>query len=147
MNRLYAFDMDGVLAEGPPAREKKWSQMNGPERNHALDQAVVWYRNAGQLFVPEVEGFHVITARKDRPDVRAVTEQWLADRFGARILGVHMLSGSRTIEKVSEFKSETLLKIGATDFHEDNVAVVRAMRKILRGRVRVWLYAEGKLSL
>ncbi len=123
-----AYDLDGVLAQGPPRARVKWGLMKGPERIARRQALLDWYASALPILLPH-DSFWVITARKDEPDVRAVTERWLADRYGNRVLGLHMLTVSRTLPHVIAFKASVLKTLPAGLFVEDNLQVLRGLKR------------------
>lgn len=126
---IVAYDLDGVLAVNPPMAEKSWRFMNGIERSQRKEFLSKFYKNAQKLYEPKEEKFVVITARKS--EHKNVTVFWLKENFPERIGGLYMLSTSRTIENVIIFKSGVLRKIGASCFVEDNIKVVKGLRKVL----------------
>lgn len=145
MSRIWAFDLDGVLAVSPPGSAKKWGHMKGQERQNRLLELLAHYARAGVLFRPTVGNFYVITARKNNEDVRSVTEGWLKLNFGRNFAGVYMLSESRSLDNVIAFKSRILKSLRVTDFAEDNPAVVKGLRKECPS-VHVWLFQGGALN-
>ena len=141
---MWAYDLDGVLAEAPPAYVKPWRKMTGPERAAQITRTIDHYLVAHSLFSPEPGDFHVITARK--VTTRKVSLDWLERRFGQRVLELHMLEEGRTIENVVRFKADVLRRIGATDYAEDNRTVVRELRKQDLA-CRIWHFKKGEMRL
>ncbi len=139
-----AYDLDGVLAEAPPEGSKAWRRMKGPERAERRAFLGRWYLTAKGLHKPTEHGFHVVTARSTW--ARETTLDWLAARYGDRMLGLHMLKGGRTIERVVAFKAGVLRELGATDYSEDNRTVVVALRKAVP-ECRIWHYKGGRMNL
>lgn len=147
---LAAYDFDGVLAQGPPKTPKAWRRMNGPERSAWKQALVGYYAKAQPIIIPTEKQFHVISARKDTPEVRAASEAWLERHYPGRCVALHLLSVSRSLENVIEFKSQALRAIGATDFTEDNRDVVKGIRGLVdQGKLkcRIWLFHKGQISL
>jgi hypothetical protein len=139
--------MDGVLTEPPPQHETSWRHMKGPERQAWKAHMIDFYRTARPLFVPAETNFHVISARKDQPDVRELTRGWLAANLPERVASLTLFTGSRSIENVVAYKAATILALGIRDFTEDNPKIVKGLRVTLGGRCRVWLYRRGEISL
>lgn len=141
----WAYDFDGVLAEAPPHPAKKWGLMKGPERAARKAQLLEHYARARPLLTPETRSFAVITARSQW--AKPVSMDWLKRYYAGR-WELWTLLEARTIPNVVAFKAQALRDYGATDFAEDNVTVVRALRRALPA-CRIWLYtpATGELAL
>lgn len=150
MSASWAYDLDGVLAEIapelPPQLQQKWGRMNGAQRR-ARTEAYLWaYDRAKPLYDPPQAQFDVVTARKEDPATRAVTEQWLHQHFPGRVRRLAMLTEGRRIDVVVPYKARHLAAWGTTDFAEDNRKVVAGLRR-LGGAARIWLYCDGILTL
>lgn len=143
MSQVWAYDLDGVLAASPPPSPIKWGKMNGQQRKDSKDALLYHYSQAAVLHRPQGR-FHVITARKEQPDVRSVTEQWLHEQFPGQVMSLLMLNKPRRVDVVVPFKAEALRFTWATDFMEDNPAVVRGLRTSCPS-VHVWLYKKGEI--
>jgi hypothetical protein len=140
-----AYDLDGVLAVGPPVSETKWAKMLGAERRAREAELVRWYRQAPVLFDPPERQFYVITARRDNPLVRGATLTWMERTFAERVLGVHLLNVSRTIDHVVTFKADALAQRGCKEFTEDNATVLKGLAKDARLKgVQLWWYTDGR---
>src|SRR5690242_6133267 len=94
----WGYDLDGVLAVNPEPNAARWGRMNGAERAARLAYLTEHYRTAALLYRPRQEAFTVITARKGRPEIKVITETWLA-QYGFRV-PVFFLTQARTIENV-----------------------------------------------
>lgn len=140
---IAAYDLDGVLASGPPESNKPWRYMNGVERAERKRLVLEAYLNAHQLLDPPERQFHVVTARKDEPAIRKATEDWLFKHFGSRILSISMLKESRSIENVVKFKGSVLTALGATKFTEDNMKVLRGIQKDHQRAELILFYFDG----
>lgn len=142
---VYAYDLDGVLAEAPPASPKAWRRMSGVERTQHQQRTIAHYAVAAVLYRPPPgQRFHVITARKQT--TRDVTGAWLLRAFGPGVVQLWMLEEGRTIENVVRFKADVLRRVGATDYAEDNRTVVRELRK-LDLPCRIWHFKKGRMVL
>jgi len=141
----HAYDFDGVLAEGPPPNEVAWGKMNGSMRAERKMSLLDHYASAAPIYDPPEKIFWVISARKEEPEIRAISERWLRIRFGGRAQALFLLKGSRTTENVIRYKSLTIAEEGFTDFTEDNLQVVRGVARILPS-CRVWLFKDGAPS-
>jgi hypothetical protein len=104
-----------------------------------------WYANAPVLFNPPERDFWVISARKEGPEVRAISWRWLTRSFPDRVVAMFLLQESRTIKNVVAYKARTIAREGFTDFTEDNPEVVRGVAKVLPS-CRVWLFKDGAVS-
>jgi hypothetical protein len=140
---IVSYDIDGVLAAQPPASEKRWGKMNGDERKERKSFLNDWYRNAEWLLIPLEEKFHTISARKLEPAIYNITEKWLSDRYGERVLSINMLRENRTVENVVKFKSNVILELGIERHYEDNKKVLRGMRKLLPSSVELYFWEKG----
>lgn len=125
----WAFDLDGVLAVKPPLSPKKWMHMGGAERAAYRAATLGWYRIAERLGLPDVHPVAILSARKDTPDVREATHDWL---YGTELgdVPVHLLDIGRTVENAAAFKARWLVHYQADAFIEDNRAVLSAMARI-----------------
>jgi len=125
---MIGYDIDGVLASKPTPSEKKWGRMNGAERKAHKENLLQQYDNARPLLIP-AEPFYAISARKDEPAVRAVTTQWLKERYGELVLGVALLPISRSIENVVMFKNAAIVNYHITVFTEDNKKILKGLHE------------------
>jgi hypothetical protein len=138
---LIGFDIDGVLAEKPPASEKAWGKMNGAQRKARKEFLLDWYRNAEPLYPAITEPFVAISARKDEVSIRAITVGWLNQHY-PQVQALVLLPMSRSIENVVRFKSAALVNYQITDFTEDN-------KKVLKGIAghnldcQLWFWEKG----
>jgi hypothetical protein len=138
---LIGFDIDGVLAEKPPASDKAWGKMNGIERKARKQFLLDWYRNALPLYPTITEPFIAISARKDEIEIQAITRGWLAEHYPL-VQELVLLPMSRSIENVVRFKSAALVNYQITEFTEDN-------KKVLKGIAahgldcQLWFWEKG----
>ena len=102
--------------------------MNGAERKAHKENLLQQYDNARPLLIP-AEPFYAISARKDEPAVRAVTTQWLKERYGELVLGVALLPISRSIENVVMFKNAAIVNYHITVFTEDNKKILKGLHE------------------
>lgn len=142
---IQGFDMDGVLAEGPPQGKIPWRHMKGHQRKEHLDQLLYFYLKARPLLVPRGT-FCVISARKSTPEIMKITGDWIQQRYPGQLTGLYLLSESRSLENVIAFKSARIRSLGLTDFTEDNPKIVAGLRK-LDLNCRIWLYRNGQSLL
>lgn len=142
---IYAYDLDGVLAEVPSDGKKSWRHMNGRERGERREELLAHYATAKPLFLPPMgQVFFVVTARSLW--AREVTGRWLDKHHGRSVVELVMNEGARTIENVVVFKAAFLRAKFVTDYAEDNRAVVRGLRKVLP-TCRVWHFKKGNMVL
>ena len=78
---IVSYDIDGVLAEGPPPSEKKWGRMNKYERMERKRFLIDWYKYADPLYEPLDPFFFAVSARKNEYEVYHATKQWLDKYF------------------------------------------------------------------
>lgn len=123
---MIGYDIDGVLTTKVLPSEKKWGRMNGPERQAHKAGLITQYRAASPLLVP-TEPFIAISARKDTDDVRAITTEWLYERYPDLVKAIHLLPISRSIENVVNFKNAIITDYGLTTFTEDNKKVLKGL--------------------
>lgn len=119
--------------------------MNGSQRAARRLFLLDWYARAQPLFDPPEKRFCVISARKEDPEVRAVSARWLLKNFRGRAILLHLLKVSRTTENVVRYKAATIAANGYTDFTEDNLQVIRGIKRILP-TCRAWWFNEGERS-
>ena len=126
-----AIDFDGTLCTKMPKPPMKWGRMNGEQRKGWKQLLLKEYHGARILLNPRELGFRggwtVISARKEEPSVRAVSEAWLQSNFRNQWGGLILLDAPRSIKAVVAFKAQALLRCGASFFIEDNLAVVKGL--------------------
>jgi hypothetical protein len=125
---VIGFDVDGVLVEKPPEASMKWGHMNGFQRQNRKLELLYWYESASTLLVPK-EPFVAISARKESPEVRAVTEKWL-EKNQPNCIDLFLLPISRTIENVVQFKGTVIRVQELSDFTEDNTKILSGLEKL-----------------
>ncbi len=143
--KVIGLDLDGVLASSPLAATKPWGKMSGPERQQRRENLLFQYAQAHPLFLEQLKPymrFHVITARKNTPDVQSVTHEWLHKHYPDRVLSVHFLDKSRSLKNVIAFKSDVLKKLGVTHFTEDNLEVLKGLKFHAPG-VKLFFFRQG----
>jgi hypothetical protein len=123
---MIGYDIDGVLTSKPLPSVKKWGKMNGVERRAHKLGLLKQYKAAEPLLIPN-EPFIAISARKDEPTVRAITTDWLIERYGDLVLKVFLLPTSRSIENVVNFKNAVIVGNNITVFTEDNKKVLKGL--------------------
>jgi hypothetical protein len=125
---LWAYDLDGVLAANAPKPPRPWGRMIGAERKAWKSTLLSWYACAPPLLNPFEPMFHVITARRSAPEIQAVTGRWIERHLPGRVMGLHLLQESRSIEAVVRFKGGVIKTLGVSDFVEDNLKVLKGLR-------------------
>ncbi len=124
---MLGYDIDGVLADKPPAADKTWGKSNGQEREARRLFLLEWYRNAEPLLQP-TEPFIAISARKEDPTIRAITEEWIRQQpYGHLCVAIALLPLSRTVANTARFKSEIINHYGITRYIEDNKQILKAL--------------------
>ena len=126
---IVSYDIDGVLAEGPPPSEKKWGRMNGYERNQRKEFLVEWYRNASPLLVPSEEKFYAVSARKNDSYVYTATQMWLDKHYPNRVIELFLMRDARTVVNAANFKSSVLASKNVQIHYEDNKKVLKLMKQ------------------
>mgnify|MGYP001559356199 CR=1 FL=1 len=125
-----AYDLDGVLAEAPPARPKSFFKSTGPERKEWNEFLAEWYKQTKPLLRPTDEPFIVITARKCREPYKSITVHWLALNMPHMNWKLFMHEKARTLKNVIAFKGEVLRLMEATKFTEDNKKVLKGVKEL-----------------
>lgn len=143
-----AIDFDGTLCTKMPKPPMKWGRMNGGQRNAWKQSLLKEYSQARVLLTPRDLGFRggwtVISARKEDPSVRAISEAWLQTNFRNQWGGLVLLDAPRSIKAVVEFKAEALLRCGASVFLEDNLTVVKGLwRRSDLSSIRIAHFCEA----
>ncbi len=141
------YDLDGVLAQGPPKSAKPWGRMTGPEREGRRQELLRFYGTAPTTGLRPLERrFDVITARKEDPEVRRVTTAWLEQYFPKRVRTLVMLPVARSVKNVVAFKAENIIAMELTDFTEDNPQIVRGL-VLAAPSCRIWHLWQGRYYL
>lgn len=141
VEQVIAYDLDGVLAVKPTLTGPAWGKLNGEQRKARKQTLLEHYMAAAPLLRPEGR-FYVITARKSDTDVVEVTLSWLKRHYPDQVIHVHFLSEARTIANVVSFKKRVLDSLGASEFTEDNRAVLRGLAAA-GTTARLWFWKEG----
>ena len=139
---IVSYDIDGVLAAGPPPSIKKWGRMNGQERSERKLFLVEWYKNASPLYLPPENKFYAFSARKNEENVFIATKEWLTKHFPERILGIELLSDSRSVLNAATFKSNMVKYYNVEKHYEDNKQVLKIMKQLLPN-VELYFWKEG----
>jgi hypothetical protein len=142
---IVSYDIDGVLAEGPPPSAKKWGKMNGAERSERKRFLVDWYRNAVPLLVPEEPYFFAVSARKFEPDVYSATQIWLDTYYPKRVVETFLLSGSRSVINAATFKADIISRNNVQRHYEDNKKVLKIMKNI-NPEVEYYFWEKGMVT-
>ena len=139
---IVSYDIDGVLAEGPPPSEKKWGRMNGEERKDRKKFLVEWYRNAKPLLVPKEPFFFAVSARKFEGEVYAATKKWLDHYYPNRVVEIYLMEGSRSVVNAATFKANIMIKENVQIHYEDNKPVLKIMKQ-LAPDVQYYFWKKG----
>ena len=139
---IVSYDIDGVLAEGPPLSEKNWGQMNKYERSDRKRFLVNWYRNATPLLVPKDPYFIAVSARKNEGEVYAATKIWLDKHYPKRVIDLYLLTKSRSVLNAATFKADIIIKENVEVHYEDNKQVLKIM-KDLAPNVQYYFWCKG----
>jgi hypothetical protein len=124
---MIGYDIDGVLADKPPKADKSWGKSNGAERKARQQQLLNWYYNAQPLLTPE-QPFVAISARKENPLVRTITEDWIMRQpYGHLCRAIALLPVGRTIENTARFKTEIINYYQLTTYIEDNKEILKRL--------------------
>jgi hypothetical protein len=139
---IVSYDIDGVLAEGPPPSDKKWGRMNKYERADRKRFLVKWYRNAAPLLVPKEPYFIAVSARKYEGEVYAATKLWLDHYYPNRVVDIFLLEKSRSVINAANFKAEVMIRENVLIHYEDNKPVLNIMKK-LAPNVMYYFWKKG----
>lgn len=141
----WAMDLDGVLAVGPPRAGRAWRAMSGAERAARREALAAHAAEARVLWRPDLERFDVVAARGEA--ARGATEEWLARAYGGAVGAVRLHEGSRTIARLTDAIARGLVELGTTDYVTASRPLVRALRRRLGARVRVWHFTAPGMTL
>ena len=125
----WGYDIDGVLAEQPPASTKKWGRMNGEERKERQNYLLRWYLTAEPLYNPP-HNATAISARKHTPEIQEITNAWLATHR-PQITHFYLLTGTRTLDNVATYKANIIKQQNITHYVEDNKQILKRLAKLL----------------
>jgi hypothetical protein len=124
---VIGYDIDGVLADKPPQPTKTWGKSNGAERAARKQLLLDWYTTATPLLQP-TEPFIAISARKETPETRAITEQWINQQpYGHLCVAIALLPLPRTVENTARFKTEIINHYQLTWYIEDNKQILKRL--------------------
>ena len=143
---MIAYDLDGTLAVQPPPNVKKWGLMKGPERKARQAFLLEHYRTADMIMNPPQEEFIVITARKGTPEIMQITWEWMDIYFKNRVKEIYFLDRPRTVPNVVEFKSGVIKDCRVHTFYEDNVRVLKGIKRKCPD-VMLYVVDSGTVSL
>jgi uncharacterized HAD superfamily protein len=128
MKKIIAYDFDGVLC--PMAkRDKPFFKQSGEERKIYNFLKLEYIKNAPLIFKPKEKNFYIISARRER--FRLETEEWLKKHNIKPIETILMENISLTFEHCVEHKLNWLKKLKVNKFYEDDVKIVRYLKKKL----------------
>tara|TARA_R110000823_G_scaffold214671_1_gene344465 strand:- start:769 stop:1215 length:447 start_codon:yes stop_codon:yes gene_type:complete len=128
---IVSYDIDGVLAKQPPPSIKKWGRMNGVERRKRKEFLNYWYLNADKLIEPKEKTFYAISARRNEKEIIKITNFWLKKNYPERVVNFYLLSNSRSLENVIEFKTNVIKHLQVNRHYEDNKKVLKGLKKSL----------------
>lgn len=124
---MIGYDIDGVLADKPPQPNKPWSKSNGQERAQRKQQLIEWYATAMPLLQP-VEPFVAISARKETPETRHITQQWIYSQpYGHLCVAIALLPIPRTLDNTARFKTTIINHYELTSYTEDNKQILKRL--------------------
>lgn len=138
---MIAYDIDGVLAEKPPAAIKAWGKMTGNERKERKQFLLAWYRDAQPLYQP-TEPFTAISARKEEDAIHETTRLWFEQHYPNMLQHLILLPVSRSIENVVRFKSAAIELYEVTEFTEDNKKILKGLAQNNLG-CKLWYWEKG----
>jgi hypothetical protein len=138
---LISYDIDGVLAELPPKRNKLFSKQTANEIKQYDQIRLKWYEHAKPLLFPK-EKFIAISARSNDSTTMRITQQWLSNYHKKYLCGVYLLDIEKTYDNVANFKSKIIQTHNITKHIEDNKQVLKRMNKIL-DTVNLYFWEKG----
>lgn len=145
MECKFAYDMDGVICEAPKENEKSFFKMNGVERKERNAYLRHHYAYAAPLHIPAEESLIIITARKFHKPVQNFTRFWTTKHLRGKEIQIHFLREARTIKNVAKFKNRVIAELGITDFVEDNLRVLKEMKKQGTTALRLHYFENGAM--
>lgn len=138
---MISYDVDGVLATGPPPRDKPFMYQNKLERDNYKQIVLKWYESAPPLLTP-TEPFVAITARKDEPIIRSITETWLNKYYKDNLKGLYMLDTSKTYNNVAIFKAKIINNHNISAHVEDNMIILKKLKKLVHN-TKLYYWESG----
>jgi len=122
---MVGYDMDGVICSPKPKWGKRWSRMDGAERQAYQAAMTAHMMTADPLLAPEGE-YVIITGRREKD--ASVTREWLR-QHGLAPVEVCFLKEAKTRANMIEHKRAHCLKHRVTAFYEDDEKIARMLRK------------------
>ena len=138
---MISYDIDGVLAENPPNRNKPSSQQTESERDQYRQILLDWYKNAKPLLFPN-EKFIAISARQNDHVTENITKEWLIKYHKQYLCGTYLLDTKKTYDNVASFKAKIIQLNHITKHVEDNKQVLNRMNKML-DKVQLYFWEKG----
>ena len=141
---LYGYDIDGVLCESTPKREKPFFSQNSAERAEHKSKLLAHYENARRTTVIPKEPFIAITGRPSWAE--DATLKWF-DRVGLKPVKVLLNPFRRTREDMIKHKTEACLRNGVAIFFEDDPQIAKAVQKIGVPTVLIERYELSEMEM
>jgi len=114
--------------------------MKGIERKRRESFLITWYQSCGKLFNIN-EPIIAISARKNTPLIRHITKLWLEKNY-PNVVSFYLLNNSRTIENVINFKSCIINQENITEHYEDNMKILKGIRKNVSPNVKLFYWEK-----
>ena len=126
INKITAYDFDGVLSV-MPKRPKPYRLQNGLERKIYLENKIKWLQITPCLWKPK-KPFYIISGRKEQ--FKNISIDWL-ERNKLNYIDVFFMNKSSTSKNMIEFKTEKLKELKIERYFEDDLKILRKLKKNL----------------
>lgn len=130
--KLVGYDLDGVITDNSPKRDKPFIKQNSEERKAYSRLRMDHCLNGKLMFKPEGD-FIIATARK-KDDERAVTLLWLK-KHNINPINVYFLEEAKTRENIIKFKAQIINQLNLAEFSDDDPKIVRALTKLCKNTI------------
>jgi hypothetical protein len=135
-----AFDLDGVICEKPIDFGVSFFKMTGQQRKNRDEYLLKHYTIANPLFIPLEKEFIIITARKEKLQTVNATEYWCDKYLLGKKFKIFFLQKARCIKNVAEFKNKIIEQNNISEFSEDNMKVLKAIKKINNNKCKLFFF-------
>ena len=142
---MISYDIDGVLAENPPNRNKKFELQTNEERIQYDNLLKNWYANAKPLLFPKDE-FIAISARKKSTEIIEITANWMNKYHKSLVHSIHLFDGKKTLDNVANFKAKCIQQNHITKHTEDNLDILFRLKKIVGNTVELYHWEKGMIE-
>lgn len=126
---LIGYDLDGVICEKSPKRDKPFFKQNATERQNYLEKRLKHCYTAKLKFTP-TKNFIIITARKTYPEIIA-TLVWLKNN-NLKPKAIYFLNGKKTKENIIKFKAKIINYNQLKEYYDDDAEICKKLNKLCK---------------